>query len=536
MRLLLLAVSIFAALPTRAAADDVVLIESLSGTAPSRGELDQLAPVLGEPRALTGEALRARLDEKLGARPARLDPSQLAELLGRFARAEEALFYRGSQARAALPEIEQLLERVRAASATRAHNPSARQMHRSALLALGRAYAQTPSEPKLAALFTELATHFPDQPIDAQRDGLRLHQLFSEYVGKLRHGSLEIVSRGRSTVFVNGRPVGVDRLTVPEGRYEIFASSPAGDGRVRVVEVKAGSVHKVVLALELDLALEAEEGGALRFADDGTQRRRDRELAEELRQLLVVKQLYLLRRRGVEPGILFRLRDDGVAERTLPVASDRDGVLAAARELVAAPSSGAKIETAVDLAAAPTDTRPPAARRPVRLAAWGVFAAGAALLAAGLVADALHGVGTCRATDRLCAETYGTRPLGPALGGLGAGLTLVAATTLVATDGLDARRGRPLRTLGILLTGTALPAILGGALYLKFASTREAAADGATQPLSRKTPAGVAAVSVGSAMLVSGVALIVADALKKSVAPIASVGRDSAFVGVGGRF
>lgn len=519
---------------TAAADNDVALIESLAGSAASNGEVEQLAPVLGEPRALTGAALRTRIEQRLGVRPQRLEPSQLAELLGRFARAEEALFYRGAQARAALPEIEQIVERVRAVVATRAHNANARQMHRSAIVALLRAYTQQSVDPRTTSLFAELASCFPDQPIDAQRDGARLHQLYSDYLAKVRHGSIEIVSRGRgATVYLNARPIGFDRLTVPEGRYEIFAANAAGDGRVRTVEVVAGQVAKVVLSLDLDQALDAEDGAMLRFADEATQRRRDRELAEELRQLLLVKQLYLLRNRGKDTPLLVRLREDGSAERTLP--AELQARLAAARELTQASASSGKIETSLDLAARPSDTQPPGSQRAVRAAAYGVYAVSMALLAGGLIADALHGAGTCLSTNRLCNDTYDSKSLGAALAGSGAGLGLMAGATLVATDALDTRHARPLRTVGILLLGAAAPAIVGGALYLRVAPTVEATTTG-VQPLDRKRGSGLAAITVGAGLALSGVGLVIADALKKPLAPTAAIGRDGISVGVGGRF
>ncbi len=531
-----LSLVVSAVVRAQAPSAEVVVIESLVERAATSADVDQLAGVLNEPRALAGGALAARIVERLGVRPLRLDPSQLAELLGRFARAEEALFYRGAAARAALPEIEQLRERIRAAVATRAHNPSARQMHRSALLALGRAYAQQPSDPRLLPLFAELATHFPDQPIDAQKDGLRLAQLYGEYVVKLRHGTIEIVARGKGTVFLNGRPIGAERVTLPEGRYELFAAGPGGDGRLRVVELAAGQTRKVVLATELDLALDTDDGVALRFGDAATQKRSDRELGEELRQLLGSRQLYVLRRRDREPSLLIRLREDGVAERTIPIGADRQAVLAIAQELVAAPVSGGKIETTVDLATRPNETRPPESQRAVRLGSYAVFGVAAALLAAGLVADALDGVGTCLSSDSLCPNTYRTRPLGPALAGVGAGLAIASATTLLASDRLDAKRMRPLRTLGIVLLGAGAPAIVGGAVSLRVASTREPDAEGGTRALDRKRGSGIAAVTVGAGLVLAGVGVVVADLLGRQVVPTVAVGREGIGVGAAGRF
>lgn len=518
-----------------AAADkDVALIESVAGSATSSGEVEPLAPVLGEPRALAGALLRTRIEQRLGSRPQRLEPSQLAEVLGRFARAEEALFYRGTQARAALPEIEQIVDRVRVAVATRAHNPNARQMHRSALVALLRAYTQQTIDPRTTTLFAELASCFPDQPIDAQRDGARLHQLYSDYLAKVRHGSIEIVSRSRgATVYLNARPIGFDRLTVPEGRYEIFAANATGDGRVRTVEVVAGQVAKVVLSLELDQVLDVEDGPVLRFVDEAAQRRRDRELAEELRQLLQVKQLYLVRNRAKDTPLLTRLQEDGTAER--PLSGDREARLAIARELMQAAASSGKIETSLDLAARPTDTQPPGSQRAVRAAAYGVYAISMALLAGGLIADALHGAGTCLSANRLCNETYDSKSFGAALAGAGAGLGLMAGATLVATDALDTKHARPLRTVGILLLGAAAPAVVGGALYLRVAPTVEATATG-VQPLDRKRGSGLAAITVGAGLALSGVGLVIADALRKPLAPTATIGRDGISVGVGGRF
>ena len=158
------------------------------------------------------------------------------------------------------------VERFHANPAAAAVDQTQRSFVFRALVGLSLAYHRLNDPGQAMAAMQELVRSFPERQVERSKYGPEALELFRKARADLERtgkGQLEVrLTEPSGVIFINEQFVAVgqtDKLELPPGRYRVFTQHSMQSGRLRLVEIAAGTSQVVEVDWSLEKALRTED-------------------------------------------------------------------------------------------------------------------------------------------------------------------------------------------------------------------------------------------------------------------------------------
>ncbi|MBK8481381.1 MAG: hypothetical protein IPL40_09440 [Proteobacteria bacterium] len=415
--------------------------------------IERLVDALGPGAVLHGEALSDLVEQRVSRAPG---PTTAPSRLGlRLAHGRER-FVEGEYSAAAVI-LSDLRDELLARPALLGELPPLRDALYQTTLLLALARQRAGEGAAAAALWSALARGFPDREPSRAALGPEPVEYFRAALDELRaarRGFLTVTSARdrRCMVVLDERPLGVTPLravSLPVGRYRVYAHLDGERGRVVFVELRPGA-QRLVVDCARDAALQTGNGAvALRYATEGQLLAQLASDARSIGAAVAADQALLVEVQGAVAqatltGSVVRVRDGRLLRRAsvgiAPTLDATAGINALARFLLRGAPSPLLVA-----AWASEDAQGRADARTFGPWPWIALAGGLASLGAGIPLLLIDGHGTCSGTPR-CPKRYATATPGVILTAAGS-VALAGAATLFALRRGPSRARPPSATL-----------------------------------------------------------------------------------------